>query len=182
MNMPNKQEIVMLKYGGVVIAETPSDKDGMKALSKFISSRKYLSNIEDYLDYEKRIEKWNNVTPKLLAYYAPKHNPEESVLVTVEEFKYLKAFFVEYIDDMCNEKMKLEMLSRITGHTEVLDTIKVIEKLAVNPIKYLCNFINNDDLLHANTIMEYFKLLNQYKNNYEEKEDRLPEFAKVGIL
>lgn len=181
-NMIKNQEIICLKYNGWIIAETTTLKDDKKAMKKFISSRKYLSNISDYLEYEtKQVDK-TYMSPKLLVACVDKHNPEDNVIVTVEEFKYLKGFFVMYLDSLYWTQLRLEKLIRLTGHTEIMNTIDIIEKVEANPAKYLTKYILDDEILRVKTIVEYYNLLNDYKKMYADVESTLPEFAKVSIL
>ena len=182
----SKKEILSVSYGGQVLVETDTDKASAKALKKFLNNRKYFLEVSNYLDITTKVVDKNYISPKSLVVYQDKFSKDMlEVLITMEEFKYLKAAFVMYIDDMHNNIPKLEKLRMIVDVPDVhsiRSTINQIERIEQNPLKYLIGFILDDDLLHVPSIMEYIRLLNQYKLSYENVEKTLPEFAKSLIF
>ena len=182
----SKREILSVSYGGQVLVETDKDKASAKALKKFLNNRKYFLEVSNYLDITTKVVDKDYISPKALVVYQDKFSKDMlEVLITMEEFKYLKAAFVMYIDDMHNNIPKLEKLRMIVDVPDVhsiRSTINQIERIEQNPLKYLIGFILDDDLLHAPSIMEYIRLLNQYKLSYENVEKTLPEFAKSLIF
>lgn len=182
----SKKEILSVSYGGQVLVETDTDKASAKTLKKFLNNRKYFLEVSNYLDITTKVVDKNYISPKALVVYQDKFSKDMlEVLITMEEFKYLKAAFVMYIDDMHNNIPKLEKLRMIVDVPDVhsiRSTINQIERIEQNPLKYLIGFILDDDLLHVPSIMEYIRLLNQYKLSYENVEKTLPEFAKSLIF
>ena len=182
----SKKEILSVSYGGQILVETDTDKASAKALKKFLNNRKYFLEVSSYLDITTKVVDKNYISPKALVVYQDKFSKDMlEVLITMEEFKYLKAAFVMYIDDMHNNIPKLEKLRMIVDVPDVhsiRSTINQIERIEQNTIKYLIGFILDDDLLHVSSIMEYIRLLNQYKLSYENVEKTLPEFAKSLIF
>ena len=182
----SKKEILSVSYGGQILVETDKDKASAKALKKFLNNRKYFLEVSNYLDITTKVVDKNYISPKALVVYQDKFSKDMlEVLITMEEFKYLKAAFVMYIDDMHNNIPKLEKLRMIVDVPDVhsiRSTINQIERIEQNPLKYLIGFILDDDLLHVPSIMEYIRLLNQYKLSYENVEKTLPEFAKSLIF
>ena len=182
----SKKEILSVSYGGQILVEADTDKASAKALKKFLNNRKYLLEVSNYLDITTKVVDKSYISPKALVVYQDKFSKDMlEVLITMEEFKYLKAAFVMYIDDMHNNIPKLEKLRMIVDAPDVhsiRSTINQIERIEQNPLKYMIGFILDDDLLHAPSIMEYIRLLNQYKLSYENVEKTLPEFAKSLIF
>ena len=184
----SKKEILSVSYGGQILVETDKDKTCAKALKKFLNSRKYFlePGVLDYLKFNTKIVDKDYISPKSLVVYQDKFSKDMlEVLITMEEFKYLKAAFVMYMDDMHNNIPKLEKLCMIVDVPDVhsiRSTINQIERIEQNPLKYMIGFILDDDLLHVPSIMEYIRLLNQYKLSYENVEKTLPEFAKSLIF
>lgn len=178
----SKKEILSVSYGGQILVETDKDKASAKALKKFLNNRKYFLEVADYLDITTKVVDKSYISPKALVVYQDKFSKDMlEVLITMEEFKYLKAAFVVYVDDMHNNIPKLEKLRMIVDIPDVYSirsTINQIERIEQNPLKYLIGFILDDDLLHVGSIMEYIRLLNQYRISYENAEKTLPEFAK----
>ena len=182
----SKKEILSVSYGGQILVETDTDKASAKALKKFLNNRKYFLEVSNYLDITTKVVDKNYISPKALVVYQDKFSKDMlEVLITMEEFKYLKAAFVMYIDDMHNSIPKLEKLRMIVDVPDVhsiRSTINQIERIEQNPLKYMIGFILDDDLLHVSSIMEYIRLLNQYKLSYENVEKTLPEFAKSLVF
>ena len=182
----SKREILSVSYGGQILVETDTDKASAKTLKKFLNNRKYFLEVSNYLDITTKVVDKSYISPKSLVVYQDKFSKDMlEVLITMEEFKYLKAAFVMYIDDMHNNIPKLEKLRMIVDVPDVhsiRSTINQIERIEQNPLKYLIGFILDDDLLHVPSIMEYIRLLNQYKLSYENVEKTLPEFAKSLIF
>lgn len=182
----SKKEILSVSYGGQILVETDTDKASAKALKKFLNNRKYLLEVSNYLDITTKEVSKDYISPKALVVYQDKFSKDMlEVLITMEEFKYLKASFAMYLDDMHNNIPKLEKLRMIVDVPDVhsiRSTINQIERIEQNPLKYLIGFILDDDLLHVPSIMEYIRLLNQYKLSYENVEKTLPEFAKSLIF
>lgn len=182
----SKKEILSVSYGGQILVETDNDKPSAKALKKFLNNRKYFLEVSDYLDITTKVVDKNYISPKSLVVYQDKFSKDMlEVPITMEEFKYLKAAFVMYIDDMHNNIPKLEKLRMIVDVPDVhsiRSIINQIERIEQNPLKYMIGFILDDDLLHVPSIMEYIRLLNQYRILYENVEKTLPEFAKSLIL
>ena len=182
----SKKEIISVSYGGQILVETDKDKASAKALKKYLNSRKYFLEVSNYLDITTKIVDKDYVSPKSLIVYQDKFSKDMvEVLLTMEEFKYLKAAYVMYLDDMHNTIPKLEKLRMVVDIPDIQSirsTISQIERIEQNPLKYMIGFMLDDDLLHAESIMEYIRLLNQYRIAYEDTEKTLPEFAKTLIF
>ena len=176
MLLKPKREIISVSYGSQIIVETENDKVSIKALKKFLN-RDYFYKVIDNLKFDKKYVNESYTSPKLLV-----STYDDEVLITMEEFKYFKAMFVTYLDDMHNSIPNLIKLINLTGYTDINDTITYINNIEDNPIKYLNKFILNDDLLHLSNITEYIRMLNQYRMMYENIENTLPEFAKTTIV
>ena len=99
----SKKEILSVSYGGQILVETETDKASAKALKKFLNNRKYFLEVSNYLDITTKVVDKNYISPNSLVVYQDKFSKDMlEVLITMEEFKYLKAAFVMYIDDMHN--------------------------------------------------------------------------------